>query len=272
MSTRDTVIMGHNILKAHGRAVQEIRKRAKRPVKVGFAPTCGMTIPATESKEDIEAAREYLFAPNPEESNWTWTVAWFSDPVFLGHYPENGLDKYGKYLPKDYEKDIELIHQPLDFMCENIYNAVTIKAGADGKPEYVDRKPGADKTAANWPVTPECLYWGPRFLCERYKLPFYISENGLSCHDMVSADGKVHDPNRIEFTRRYLKCLKRAADEGYDICGYFHWSLMDNFEWSCGYSERFGMVYVDYQTQERIPKDSAWWYKELMQKNGENLD
>lgn len=98
----------------------------------------------------------------------------------------------------------------------------------------------------------------------------YITENGLSCHDTVSLDGKVHDPNRIDFLARYLRELKRAADE-IDVRGYFQWSLMDNFEWAKGYSERFGLVYVDYQTQKRILKDSAHWYHDVIQNNGADI-
>jgi len=120
-------------------------------------------------------------------------------------------------------------------------------------------------------VTPECLYWGAKFLCERYQKPLYITENGMSCHDWVSLDGKVHDPNRIDFLDRYLSQLMKASEEGVDIAGYFQWSFMDNFEWGDGYTERFGLVYVDYETQERIPKDSAYWYKTVIESNGEVL-
>ena len=111
------------------------------------------------------------------------------------------------------------------------------------------------------------MYWGPKFLYERYGLPVVITENGMSAHDTVSLDGKVHDPNRIDFMERYMTQLERAAADGADIQGYFAWSFMDNFEWACGCSERFGLVYVDYETQQRIPKDSAWWYKDWIQQH-----
>ena len=115
-----------------------------------------------------------------------------------------------------------------------------------------------------------CLYWGPKFLYERYKKPIYITENGMACHDIVSLDQRVHDPNRIDFLARYLHELKRAAEE-IDLRGYFQWSLMDNFEWEKGYAERFGIVYVDFETQERILKDSAYWYRDVIQTNGRDL-
>ena len=111
---------------------------------------------------------------------------------------------------------------------------------------------------------------GPKFLYERYQKPIYITENGISCTDVVSLDGKVHDSNRIDFLARYLKALKEASETA-DIRGYFQWSLMDNFEWNKGYGERFGLIYVDYRTQERIWKDSAYWYRDVIQSNGENL-
>lgn len=267
---QDTFEMAHNALKAHGRAVQMLRQYGKQPLVVGYAPTGSMCYPETDRPEDVEAARKMLFAMQSDDKNWTWNVAWWSDPVLLGHYPEEGRKRYERYLPKITDADMKLISEPIDVYGQNIYNGRCIRMGADGRPEEVKRYGGFPKTAMDWPVTPECLYWGAKFLYERYKKPIYITENGLSCHDVVSLDGKVHDPNRIDFLARYLGQLKRAAEE-VDLRGYFQWSLMDNFEWAKGYSERFGLVYVDYRTQERIPKDSAYWYRDVIQSNGENL-
>ncbi len=165
---------------------------------------------------------------------------------------------------------MRLISEPIDVYGQNIYNGRAFRMGADERPEETDRVPGYAKTAVNWPVTPECLYWGPKFLYERYHKPIYITENGMACHDTVSLDGKVHDPNRIDFLARYLHELKRAADE-IDLRGYFQWSLMDNFEWEKGYAERFGIVYVDFETQERILKDSAYWYRDVIRSNGSGI-
>ncbi|MCM1155212.1 MAG: GH1 family beta-glucosidase [Roseburia sp.] len=271
MTYKETFQIAHNALRAHGQAVINLRKYAKRPIKVGYAPTCGMAYPATDRPEDIEAARKVLFSFHNPLDNWTWNVAWFSDPVFLGKYPQEGLEKFKEYLPVITKEDMELISQPLDFMGQNIYNGYMIRAGADGEPEYVDREPGYAKTAANWPVTPECFYWGVKFLYERYQLPLYITENGMSCHDIVSADGQVHDPNRIEFLDLYISALQRANDEGADVRGYFMWTFLDNFEWDKGYTERFGIVHVDFTTQKRIAKDSAYWYQKVIETNGGNL-
>ena len=267
---RDTFEMAHNALKAHGRAVQMLRQYGKQRLTVGYAPTCGMCYPETEKAEDIEAARQALFAMNQDDRNWTWNVSWWSDPVLLGNYPEEGLKRYEPYLPRITDEDMKLIAEPIDVYGQNIYNGRCIRMGRDGMPEEVKRCEGFPKTAVLWPVTPEALYWGPRFLYERYRKPIYITENGMSCHDVVSIDGKVHDPNRTDFLARYLKELKRAAGE-IDLRGYFHWSLMDNFEWEKGYSERFGLVYVDYQTQKRMKKDSAYWYQDVIRSKGAKL-
>ena len=223
---RDTLLMAHNAMKAHGRAVQKIREYAKGPVEVGYAPTGAMSYPLTDSPEDIEAARKHLFSI-PEMNRWTWNVSWWSDPVLLGQYPEEGLRKFEPYMPKVTEADMKLISEPIDFYGQNIYNGKCIRMGADGKPEEVQRPAGSPKTGAGWPVTPECLQWGTKFLYERYQKPIYITENGMSCHDVVSLDGKVHDPNRIDFLARYLAALKKTAEGGADIRGYYEFSKTD---------------------------------------------
>ena len=270
LMNKDLFQMAHNVMKAHGAAVLQLRANASQPIQIGYAPTCGVFYPASEKEADVEAARKKLFEC-PDLENWTWNVSWWSDPVMLGTYPEDGLKKYEPYLPNITQDDLKLMHQPLDFYGQNIYNGKMVKADENGNPVIVKRYPGFPKTAIQWPVTPECLRWGAKFLYERYQKPFYITENGQSCQDVISLDGNVHDPQRIDFTHRYLRELKRAAEEGADIKGYFHWSFMDNFEWACGYSERFGMVYVDYPTQKRIIKDSGYWYRNVIQTNGENL-
>ncbi len=264
---RDSFEMAHNVLRAHGRAVQMLRAHAKQPLQIGIAPTSGVIYPASEKPEDIQAAREAYFSLPDVLDNWTWNVTWWSDPVFFGKYPEEGLLKYEKYLPHFSEEDMRLISEPIDIYGQNIYNGRAFVMGSDGKPREKGRAAGYAKTGTNWPVTPEALYWGPKFLYERYQKPIFITENGMACHDTVSLDGQVHDPNRIDFLARYLQQLKRASAE-VDIRGYFQWSLMDNFEWADGYSERFGIVYVDYDTQERIKKDSYYWYQKLIRDNG----
>lgn len=269
---RDSFEMTHNVLKAHGTAVKMLRVYAKGDIKIGYAPSdCGTSYPDSGKPEDIEAARMRMFGLHGDVRDWVWNVSWWSDPIMLGRYPEEGLKKYGDYLPEITKDDMELISQPLDFYGQNIYSGSRVRMGSDGKPEVVKQYDGFPKTALNWQVTPECLYWGPRFLYERYQKPIYITENGMSCHDVISLDGKVHDPNRIDFLNRYLRELKKCAEDGTDIRGYFHWSLLDNLEWDCGYAERFGIIYVDYPSQRRIIKDSGRWYSQTIRENGENL-
>lgn len=267
---RDTFLMAHNVLKAHGRAVQMLREYAKQPIQIGYAPTGSMNYPATNKPEDIEAARRSLFAL-PDTPRWTWNVAWWSDPVIFGAYPEEGLRKYERYLPKITDADMKLISEPIDMLGANIYNGNCVFMGEDGMPRIAERAKGDPRTGNNWPIVPECLYWGPKFLYERYQKPLYITENGISCRDIVSMDGKVHDPQRIDFLCRYLQNLKKTVEDGADVRGYFLWSLLDNFEWNFGYSERFGIIHVDYQTQKRTWKDSAFWYRDVIKENGAAL-
>ncbi len=207
----------------------------------------------------------------PDPDNFMWNIPWWSDPVLFGKYPEEGVRLYRDIMPEIGAKDMEVISEPIDFYCQNIYNGSAVRADGNGGYRYVPREPGYARTSIGWPVTPESLYWGPRFLYERYQKPFYISENGMAAHDSVSLDGKVHDPNRIDFLQRYLRCLKKTAEEGTPVEGYFLWSLMDNYEWSRGYSERFGIVHVDYKTQVRTIKDSGYWYRDVIAGNGVHL-
>ena len=261
---RDVFQMAHNVMKAHGAAVIAMREAAKGDIKIGYAPTCSANYPKTDSPEDIEAARKSFFACPDIDEYVMWSVSWWSDPVMLGRYPEDGLEKYKDYLPEITEEDLKLMHQPLDFYAENIYNGREIYAGEDGEPKVVERGEDFPKTAIGWPITPKCLYWGPKFLTDRYKLPFYISENGMGGVDALTEDRKIHDTDRIEFLDAYLGELMRAKRDGIDVRGYFLWTLMDNFEWARGYEPRFGIVYTDYETGERIPKDSAFWCSDFI--------
>lgn len=258
---------GHHCMMAHGRAVQAIRASSKCPARVGYAPVGIPKIPHTTNPADVVAAKERMFTLDTRNC---WNNAWWMDPVLLGHYPESGMSIYGTDMPKFPAADLDVICQPLDYLGVNIYQGQRTRVGEDG-PEEVPISVGAPITAFDWPVTPEALYWGPRFLHERYGLPMVITENGLSCRDWVSTDGRVHDPNRIDFAKRYLRELRRAVAEGIPVLGYFHWSIMDNFEWCEGYKHRFGMVFVDYETQQRTIKDSALWYREVIRSGGKTL-
>lgn len=261
----------HHLALAHGLAVTKMRAVAKQPVKTGFSSTGGLCYPSKECDEDIDAARAECF--NIVKGNMTFNHTIFCDMTCLGRYPdiastelhlEPGLEKIGHYeeLPFVKKGDIELIHQPIDYLGINVYNGHEINAAG-----YINKKPGSPRTALGWPVTPGVMNYGIRYLYERYNLPIYIFEDGLACNDIISLDGKVHDSNRIDFLTRYLTDLEKAYKAGVPILGYFHWSFTDNFEWHSGYDPRFGLIYVDYETQQRIPKDSAYWYSDLIRQS-----
>ena len=145
-------------------------------------------------------------------------------------------------------------------------------AGPDGNPEPVEHQAGRPLTAMGTAVTPEALYWRPKFYGERYQIPVFVTENGMSDRSWISLDGGVHDAQRIDFLHRHLLQLYKAIEDGVEIRGYSHWSLLGNFEWAEGHKERFSLVYVDYPTQRRVLKDSAYCYKCVIASNGGILD
>ena len=260
------LLVAHNVLLAHGKAVQAIRSRAQEKPSVGYALSVNpVAVPATNSAEDIRAAQHAFFA-NAQKGRMN--NSWWTDPVVFGRYPEDGLVLFANALPAICESDMKTISQPLDVLGLNVYFGELHRANAGGAPEVIPFAPEHPRTSFNWPVVPESLYWAAKLYAARYKLPVIISENGMSNNDAPSSDGAVHDPQRIEFLQSYLRELKRACADGIDVRGYFLWSLMDNFEWAAGYRERFGIVYVDYPTQKRIVKDSASWYRQVIAANG----
>lgn len=269
LPTRELLLACHHALMSHGAGVQVLRARGKGPQSIGYAPVCVTRYPATDSAADQQAAIEAMGSIT--ERN-LWNNTWYADAIVRGHYPEDGLKIFGADAPKPQPGDMELISQKIDFIGVNIYEGTPVRRGESGKPEVVERHHTHPTTAFRWPVEPKSLHWGPRYTYERYKLPVYITENGMSGIDWIGMDGKVHDPQRIDFTRRYLLELRNAIRAGSDIRGYFHWSILDNFEWSQGYKERFGLIHVDYATQKRTPKDSAYWYQKVIASNGAHLD
>ena len=245
---------------AHGLAQRAI-KEADPSAIVGIASTGNLCYPETETAENIEAARQATFGTAMDF--WIFTHQWLLDPICLGHFPDCAGAALEPLVRAVTAEQMEIIHTVPDMLGYNVYNGHAIRAVENGF-EYVPKYPGFPRTALKWPVTPEVMDWGMRFLYERYPLPMYITENGLSCNDKIYLDGKVHDPDRIDFLARYLTCLNRAVESGVELHGYFHWALTDNFEWHSGYCDRFGLVFVDYPTVKRIPKDSFHWYREVV--------
>lgn len=264
----DVIRAAHHALLAHGRAAQVIRAYARKKPVVGAAPVGTVSIPATSTRRDIDAARRHMFAMTEKSCSGN---TWFIDPMIKGCYPADTVRAFGRDMPAFPDGDMDIIRQPLDFFGVNIYYGQVVRAR--GHVEAVAPLPaGHPQTAMEWQVTPAALYWGPRFFYERYQLPIIISENGMANCDWVARDGRVHDPQRIDFLARHLVELRRATRDGVKVRGYFHWSIMDNFEWSFGHQRRFGLVYVDYATQRRLWKDSAYWYQRLIATNGASLD
>ncbi|MFV9504379.1 MAG: GH1 family beta-glucosidase [Oscillochloridaceae bacterium umkhey_bin13] len=262
----DLIPAGHHMLLAHGLAVQAIRAHCPKAL-VGMAPVGRVKFPATDAPADLELARRSMFNGTKH-----WHNSWYSDPAYLGHYPADGLAVYEPLLPRGWERDLATIAQPLDFYGANIYGATPVQAGPKGEELRPGHAFGGRRTAFDWIVTPESLYWGPRFFYERYQKPIVITENGMASSDWPALDGKVYDPQRIDFTARHLLALRQAIADGTNVSGYFHWSILDNFEWQEGYTKRFGLIYVDYATQRRIIKQSAYWYADLIASNGALLD
>ena len=261
----DLLRVGHHALLAHGKGVQSIHAHTRQKPLVGAALVGVISTPATACPTDIEAARLATFSV----ADNIWSNTWYADPMLKGTYPEDGLRFYAPATPPIHPGDMETICQPLDFYGVNIYHSNCVRASANGNGyEGLPFSVGMASTSMKWPVTPEALYWGPKFLYERYKLPILITENGLSNVDWVHVDGHIHDTQRIDFITRYLREYKRAIADGVEAMGYFHWTFLDNYEWPNGYNPRFGLVYVNYQTQERILKESARWYKQIIDSNG----
>lgn len=269
LGLKDLLIAGHNLLKANGAAVKVLRKMCSDDTKIGMASVMINPCPVSDSKQDLQACK--MFQDNPDEHFFLFSYTYWFDAIFYGKYPDSVEDLYKKYNIEISQEDRNLINNPVDYIGANIYFGTDVKADSQGNPEVVPFENGHPRTSCKWFVNPRGMYYGCKDICERYKVPVYITENGMSCHDWISLDGKVHDPQREDFLHRYFLEMKRAVDDGIDIRGYFEWSLLDNFEWAEGYNERFGMIYVDFKTQKRTIKDSAYWYKNVIMTNGEEL-
>ena len=261
------LLAAHHSLLAHGRAVQVIRARAIATPVVGAVHAGFFSLPDRNENCDIVAARESSFALR--EKNF-FNNSWCSDPMILGAYPADGVELFAGELPRIADGDLETICQPLDYFGANIYWGSYLRAGTDGGADVVTRE-GQTYTELGWPVTPEVMYWGPKFYAERYGLPLVVTENGLACAGTRIGD-RIDDAARIDFHRRYLRQLARAIDDGIDCRGYFVWSLLDNFEWAEGYAKRFGMIHVDFETGQRSLKDSARWYRRVIDDNTSAAD
>jgi len=250
----------HNDILAHGLAVQAIRASAKSGTLVGLAENANVYVPVIETHEHIEAARRAT-----REGNAPFLTA-----LMEGKYTDGYLQREGANAPKVEPGDMRAISSPLDFIGLNVYTPDYVRA--DGSPAgyVIEPRPASyPHMASPWiNIGPEVLYWAIRNPTDIWKTKeLYITENGCSSDDVIGANGRIEDTDRVMYLRNHLTHLYRAASEGYPIKRYFLWSLMDNFEWADGYSKRFGIHYVDFKTQKRTPKLSAEWYREVIQRN-----
>ncbi len=250
----------HNAVLAHGLAVQSIRAKAQPGTKVGLAENFISAVPVIEAEPHIKASAQATRVMNAQ----------YLTVIMEGKYMDEYLHAQGAHAPKFTPEDLKIISSPLDFLGINVYNPTYIRA-ADSPLgfEKVNHPASFPHMASSWLyIGPEALYWAPRHAAEIWKVPeIYITENGCSSADVLSPDGRVYDTDRVMFLRNYIGKLHRAVSEGFPVRGYFLWSLMDNFEWADGYNLRFGIYYVDYETQKRYPKLSAFFYRELIQRN-----
>ena len=250
----------HHAILAHGLGVQAIRANTPQGTAVGLAENAHVYVPVAETAEDIAATQRATRDRN----------APFLTAVMEGKYIDSYLQQAGADAPKVQPGDMLAIGSPLDFVGLNIYTPDYVSADQSTKGYRVEAVPKSyPRMDQPWLlVGPECMYWGVRNVCDLWNPKgIYITENGCSCDDAVTDDGQVHDTDRIMYLRNHLTHLQRATSEGYAVKGYFHWSLLDNFEWADGYSKRFGLYHVDYQTRKRTPKLSAYWYRKLIEYN-----
>jgi beta-glucosidase len=251
----------HGIL-AHGLGVQAIRANTPSGTQVGMAENAAIFAPVMETAEHIEAARKATRGEN----------APFLTTVLDGKYPESYLAEQGANSPKVEEGDMRAIGSPLDFVGLNTYNPSYVEPDASPKGYVVLPMPASyPHMYSPWiQIGPECIYWTVRNVCDiwKEKVPaVFITENGSSSDDVLTADGRVEDVDRVMYLRNHLTQLHRAVTEDYPVKGYFLWSLLDNFEWADGYSKRFGIHYVDFKTLKRYPKLSAEWYRKAIAAN-----
>ncbi len=247
-----------NCMLAHGRAVKAIRACAKTTPKIGIAMATSACVPVEETKEAVENARKKTY----EDGFAIMSNTWWLDPILAG----KPVSAYGIYHTS--KKDIPEICQKLDFLAVNVYTP--LNSGTWGGDSDLNH-PGAHRNSMGWLVDERVMYYTLKFTYERYGLPILISENGMADNDFPSKDGQVHDPQRIAFMERYLTSMHKAMAEGVPVLGYQYWSIMDNFEWAEGYDPRFGLIYVDYETKKRTIKDSGYFYKKVIETNGECL-
>jgi len=259
----------HHLLLGHGLAVAALRADGREGQQVGITLNLQPFTAATDSPQDVAASERALLRAN----------LLFTDPVLEGRYPELAAETYGGLTDFGYlhDGDLATIAAPLDFLGVNYYFPAKVEAAPHVQNDPALRTaddlgtrdvigPDEELTAMGWPVEPAGLTRLLEWLRDTYPglPPIYITENGRACDDVVDADGQVDDPDRVRYLDGHLRAVVDAIDSGVDVGGYYCWSLMDNFEWAEGYGKRFGLVHIDYATQQRTPKASFGWFRSLI--------
>lgn len=251
----------HHVVLGHGLAVQAIRAKARAGTRVGLAENIAACVPAIDTPENVAATETATRELN----------SGLLGVILEGKYTEGFLRYAGADAPKFTAEELKIISSPNDFVGLNIYAPQFYIAASEKAPGWAVLPFPASFPHMNseWlRVGPEVIYWAPRIAAKIWNLDtIYISENGTSSEDKLAADGKVYDLDRIMFLRNYLTQLQRATSEGVPVRGYFLWSLMDNFEWIFGFEKRFGVYRVDFETQARVPKLSATFYRDVVARN-----
>ena len=242
----------HNLLVAHGMALQALRA-IDPSLQLGIVLTEWIAEPVSDDPADVAAA----------DKAWYSHETTFIHPILRGHYHPWMVAAMGEAFPEIKAGDMALIAQKLDFLGINSYSRTVV--GAQG---WVNPVPGSEYTDMGWEICPPAFRRMLNRIHAEYDLPpIYITENGAAFRDGISPDGKIHDDQRTDYLRQYISQLRLAMQDGVDVRSYFVWSLLDNFEWSQGFTKRFGVIRVDYETQKRTIKDSGMWYARLIATN-----
>jgi beta-glucosidase len=258
-SQKDALAAAHHLLLSHGRAVAVLRELSPG-AQVGITLDLEYAEPASASDADAAATIAFDGSRN----------RWFLEAIHRGAYPADAFERFGDDVPTICDGDMETISTPLDFLGVNYYQRILVSADPiSGEADSI-RRPGLERTGMGWEVYPDGLYalliriageYGPNAI--------HVTENGAAYPDVVQPDGSVDDRERLSYIARHVAAIERAIADGVPVEGYFAWTFLDNFEWAWGYAERFGIVYVDYETLERVPKASFHWYRDFIaSKNG----
>jgi beta-glucosidase len=251
--------MRHTAVLAHGLSVQAIRASARPGTRCGPADNLSVAVPAVETPDNVRAAEIATREMN----------AGYLTVILEGRYTDAYLAAAGRDAPEFTAEELKIISSPVDFVGLNIYRPSVYVVASDGGFRPIPFNKSHPHMLSSWHLLgPEVMYWAPRQMQSLWRPgEIYITENGCAASDEISAEGRVDDSDRIMFLRNHLGHLRRAAAEGIPVKGYFHWSLMDNFEWSDGFANRFGLLHVDFRTQQRTPKLSAAWFREAIARN-----